>query len=65
MADATAEVHEKGEGGSNQYGLADPGRDGALDGSVGLRPSRSRHEPNNQSNGADTQKDASDPIENR
>src|SRR5579872_4363236 len=65
MADATAEVQKKGEGGSNQPDLSDPGRDGALDGNVGLRPSRGRHEPNDQPDGADTQKDASDPIENR
>ena len=65
MSDPAAEMQKKGEGGSKQRDPADPGRDGCLHRSIGLRSQRSRNQPNDQDNGTGAQKYPGDPIEDR
>src|SRR6185437_16950282 len=65
MADAAAEMQKKGEGSPEQNDSADPGCDGCLHRRIGLRPPRSRNQPDNQDNGAGAQKYSGNPIEDR
>ena len=65
MPDAATEVQKKSERDPEKHNLADPGCDSVLHHAIGLWSRRSRHKPDDQRNGAATQGDARDPVENR
>ena len=65
VADAAAEMQDKGEGVPEQHDPADQGRDGPLYHAIGKRARRHRREPTDRHNGADIHEDAGNPDEDR
>ena len=65
MADAAAQMQEKGEGASEQHDLAERGSDHALHGGVGFGPRGGRAQPHDQSDSAQTQNHAGDTVGDR
>src|SRR6185437_8175040 len=65
MADAAAEMQKKSEGGPEQHDPTDPGRDGCLHRSIGMRSPRRRNQPDDKHNRTATQNNSGDPVEDR
>src|SRR5579872_138832 len=62
VADATAEMQKKCEGGPEQHDPAKRRPDGCVHSRVGLRPIRSGNQPDDEHDGADTQEYSGDPV---